>query len=108
MRQLNTEDVFLLAGLLANTDIIEEITKFYSETKNANAEEKPTAEKAGLEIFKRIIKVIDNKEAKEYLFTFLGHLKGVTPEEYAKQPFITTIKDIKELIALNNISDFLA
>ncbi len=105
MRKINTEDIFLLSGLLAETDIIDDLAEFYEE--NINSENGKLGDmKAGIKGFKIIIKQLQDENAQQYIFEFMANLKGVTAETYAKQNILTTYNDIRKLIKENDLMAF--
>ncbi len=104
MREISTQDVFLLAGLFAETNLLEEIVEFDKQLKES--EEKLTDMQKGFKFFKILFKQLQNKEAQKCILKFLANIKGVEYEDYAKQSPLVTANDLKEFVMVNDIGAF--
>ena len=90
MRQLKTNDVFLMSRILKKINI--------------NLESKGTDEEIGMKL---LIQVAENAYlAQSEINTFLGDLVGMTGEEFGNLPLKESMSIMNEFKQLDGVADF--
>lgn len=103
MRKINTEDVFKMARLLKNSDVIKTVKNAYEAGKKENAD----SEKIGLDAAMEILISCTDPKIEAQFYDLVSGICEKKPEDIRTQSLEGTIEDIKKICQENNIGNFL-
>ncbi len=103
MRKVNTGDVFKMARLLKNGDMISVIKKAYE----AGREEGADSERIGINVILGILSNCTDAKIEMQIYDLISGICEKKQEDIKDQSLETTIEDIKKIVKENNIINFL-
>lgn len=102
MRKLCTKDVFSVARIIKHCNAKEELAK----VAELAAEKKLSAEKAGIDVFMTIVEAAADKEQEKRIYELLADIAEKSADDIQNQSLEATLKDLKQIVAENNIAVF--
>lgn len=103
MRKLNTGDVFKMARLMKNSNILGYVKKAFA----AGAEEGVDETQVGIDFIVEVICSCSEEKTESQLYDLLAGICEKKPEEVQNQSLETTIEDIQRIFKENNVLNFL-
>lgn len=103
MRKLNTGDVFKMARILKNGNIMQNIRDAFVTGKSENAD----SQQIGMDLIMNVLCSCSDTRVEDQIYELLGGVCEKKPEDIKNQSLEKTIEDIKKICEENNISNFL-
>lgn len=103
MRMINTGDVFKMARLLKNGNVMQHIKNAYA----AGREEGADPQRIGMDLIMDILCACAESKTEEQVYDLLGGICEKKPDEIRNQSLEATVEDIKKICEGNNIANFL-
>lgn len=103
MRKISTEDVFKMARLMKNGNVLQNIKDAFEKGRKKGAD----TEKIGMEAFLDILCSCSEEKIENQLYELLAGICEKTPENIKNQSLEVTIEDIQKICRENNIVNFL-
>ncbi len=103
MRKINTEDVFKMARLMKNGNILQAVKNAYLEGRKEDAD----AQQIGMGTVKDIMCSCTDARVESQFYELLGGICEKKPEEIKTQSLEATVEDIRKIFQENNILNFL-
>lgn len=118
MRKINTGDVFKMARIIKTANIRNQVVEIYSaanrplsdddkEDENAKKEIEQRKEKAGIEFVMVLLEGCSEEKMESQLYDLLAGITEKKPEDIENQSLEATISDFKQIVAENNIANFI-
>lgn len=102
MRKLSTGDVFKMARLLKNGNIINHITNAYAQGRTHAAD----SMQIGMDLVMNILCSCTDENIENQIYEFLSGPCEKKPEDIKSQSLEATVEDIKRICEENNIINF--
>lgn len=103
MRKLNTGDVFKMARLMKNSNILEDVKKAFAAGKEEGAD----ATQVGIDFIMKVICSCSEEKTESQLYELLAGICEKKLDEIRDQSLETTIDDIKRIFKDNDVLNFL-
>ena len=112
MRKINTGDVFKMARLLKNTNVMDAVKDAYKAAKKEDAVEgahKGDAGKGGIwmDAAMKVLSSCTSQEAEEEFYDLMAGICENKPEDIRNRPLDGLIEDIRRICEENNVANFL-
>ena len=104
MRKISTEDVFKMARLLKNGDVIRTIKTAYEAGKKEDAD----TEKIGLDAAMELLVSCTDAKIEAQFYELMAGICEKKPEDIRTQSLESTVEDIKKICQENNIGKILS
>lgn len=102
MRKLNTGDVFKMARLLKNTNMVESVKTAFEKGKEDGADEM----KVGIDFVCDVLCACSEERTETQLYDLLSGICEKKPDEIRSQSLETTVQDIQRIFEENNVLNF--
>lgn len=103
MRKINTEDVFKMARLMKNGNILQAVKNAYLEGRKEDAD----AQQIGIGTVMDIVCSCTDARVESQFYELLGGICEKKPEAIKTQSLEATVEDIRKIFQENNILNFL-
>lgn len=103
MRKINTEDVFKMARLMKNGNILQAVKNAYIEGRKEDAD----AQQIGINTVMDIMCSCTDARVESQFYELIAGICEKKPEEIKTQSFEVTVDDIKKIFQENNFLNFL-
>ena len=103
MRKISTEDVFKMARLLKNGDVIKTVKTAYEAGKKEGAD----SEKIGLDAAMELLISCTDAKIEAQFYDLMAGVCEKKSEDIRTQSLESTVEDIKRICQENNIVNFL-
>ena len=112
MRKINTGDVFKMARLLKNTNVMDAVKDAYKASKREDVAEdvhKGEAEKGGIwvDAAMKVMASCTSQQAEEQFYDLMAGICENKPEDIRNRPLDGLIEDIRRICEENNVANFL-
>ncbi|HBA50088.1 MAG TPA: hypothetical protein DCZ91_20310 [Lachnospiraceae bacterium] len=102
MRKLNTGDVFKMARLLKNANMVGSVKNAFEKGKEEGADEM----KVGIDFVCDVLCACSEEKTETQLYDLLSGICEKKPEEIRSQSLETTVQDIQRIFEENNVLNF--
>lgn len=103
MRKLNTGDVFKMARILKQGDVVDIIRKAYEDGRKEGAD----AEAMGMDVALGILCSCTNAGIENQFYELMSGICEKKPEDIQNQSLESTVEDITRIFRENNVANFL-
>lgn len=103
MRKLNTGDVFKMARLMKNGNILGNVKEAFAAGKKEGAD----ATQVGIDFLIEVMCSCSEEKTESQLYDLLAGICEKKPDEVRDQSLETTIEDIQRIFKENNVPNFL-
>lgn len=112
MRKINTGDVFKMARLLKNANVMDAVKDAYKASKREDVAEgvhKGEAEKGGIwvDAAMKVMASCTSQQAEEQFYDLMAGICENKPEDIRNRPLDGLIEDIRRICEENNVANFL-
>ncbi|WP_300766985.1 hypothetical protein [uncultured Acetatifactor sp.] len=112
MRKINTGDVFKMARLLKNTNVMDAVKDAYKAAKREDVAEgahKGDAGKGGIwvDAAMKVLASCTSQQAEEQFYDLMAGICENKPEDIRNRPLDGLIEDVRRICEENNVANFL-
>ena len=112
MRKINTGDVFKMARLLKNTNVMDAVKDAYKADKREDVAEgahKGDAGKGGIwvDAAMKVLASCTSQQAEEQFYDLMAGICENKPEDIRDRPLDGLMEDIRRICQENNVANFL-
>lgn len=112
MRKINTGDVFKMARLLKNANVMDAVKDAYTAAKKEDMAEdahKGDAEKGSIwvDAAMKVLASCTSQQAEEQFYDLMAGICENKPEDIRNRPLDGLIEDIRRICEENNVANFL-
>lgn len=112
MRKINTGDVFKMARLLKNTNVMDAVKDAYKAAKKEDMAEdahKGDAGKRGIwvDAAMKVLASCTSQQAEEQFYDLMAGICENKPEDIRNRPLDGLIEDVRRICEENNLANFL-
>lgn len=112
MRKINTGDVFKMARLLKNANVMDAVKDAYKAAKREDVSEgahKGDAGKGGIwvDAAMKVLASCTSQQAEEQFYDLMAGICENKPEDIRNRPLDGLIEDVRRICEENNVANFL-
>lgn len=102
MRKLNTGDVFKMARLMKNSNVLATVKEAFVNGKKEGADET----QVGMDFVVDVLCTCSEEKTEAQLYDLLAGICEKKPDDIRDQSLETTVEDIRRIIQENNVVNF--